>query len=365
MLRFRTLNLVACVILLVFNAMIGVWPMVGMNAVLAAINVWFIVKLLRERHDEAAFAVVEVGGRRVPPPRPAVHGTDILRFQPDFVWDPSGEHGHAFVVLKGDETVGVVLVEADGPVARVQLDYVTPRYRDFSPGEFVWRRSGLLREHGFARVVTPPGMVAPYYDRLGFHARAGGTRSTSSPARPADAATQRSSVACRAGVDRLAGPSIPGERGVHRRLGGVVHRQGGARVEQHGVAHRALLALEEAAHDVRVVRRVPAAQGVGAAQRHAEARGSTVASLTAPSCTTQTFEVVAVVSSSSPSSPRNTQASTPRWANTPGHHRRHPGSAQPIAWAPGRAGFASGPRKLNVVPIPSSRRARPCDAWRG
>jgi hypothetical protein len=169
-LRLRTLNLVACVILLVFNAMIGVWPMVGMNAVLAAINVWFIVRMLRERHDDAAFTVVEVG--------PAdeylrhvlrVHGTDILRFQPDFVWDPSTEGGHAFVVLKDDETVGVVLVEADGPVARVQLDYVTPRYRDFSPGEFVWRRSGVLREHGFARVVTPPGMVAPYYDRLGFH----------------------------------------------------------------------------------------------------------------------------------------------------------------------------------------------------
>ncbi len=169
-LRLRTLNLVACVILLVFNAMIGVWPMVGMNAVLAAINVWFIVKLLRERHDDAAFTVVEVG--------PAdeylrhvlrVHGADILRFQPDLVWDPSSERGHAFVVLKDDETVGVVLVEADGTVARVQLDYVTPRYRDFSPGEFVWRRSGLLREHGFTRVVTPAGMVAPYYDRLGFH----------------------------------------------------------------------------------------------------------------------------------------------------------------------------------------------------
>ena len=82
-----------------------------------------------------------------------------------------------------------------------------------------------------------------------------------------------------------------------------------------------------------------------------------MASLTAPSCTTQTLEVVAVVISSSPSSPRNTQASTPRWANTPAITGAIRGSAQPIAWAPGRAGFASGPSKLNVVPIPSSRRA--------
>ena len=48
------------------------------------------------------------------------------------------------------------------------LDYVTPRFRDFSPGEFVWRRSNVLRDDGFVRVVTPPRMVGAYYDRLGF-----------------------------------------------------------------------------------------------------------------------------------------------------------------------------------------------------
>ncbi len=168
-LRFRVLNLVACVILLIFNALLFIWPMVGMNFVLAGINIWFIVKLLGQRHDEAAFEVIEVG--------PAdeylrhllrVHGADILRFQPDFVWDPSDDHGHAFIVLRGDEMVGVVLLHADGDVARVQLDYVTPRYRDFSPGEFVWRRSGLLSGHGFTRVVTPPQMLGAYYDQLGF-----------------------------------------------------------------------------------------------------------------------------------------------------------------------------------------------------
>ena len=159
-LRFRTLNLIACVILLGFNAMIGVWPMVGMNLVLAGINLWFIIKLVGERHDDAVFEVVEVG--------PRVHGADILKYQPDFLWDPSDERGHAFVVLKGDETVGAVLLQADDGVARVQLDYVTPRFRDFSPGEFVWRRSGMLKEHGFRRVVTPPHMIGAYYDRLGF-----------------------------------------------------------------------------------------------------------------------------------------------------------------------------------------------------
>jgi hypothetical protein len=26
----------------------------------------------------------------------------------------------------------------------------------------------MLRDHGFARVVTSPTMVAPYYERIGF-----------------------------------------------------------------------------------------------------------------------------------------------------------------------------------------------------
>jgi hypothetical protein len=172
-LRFRALNLVACVVLVFFNAMIGVWPMAAMNVVLAAINVYFIARLLSERHDDGAFDVLEVG------PRDdylrhvlRVHGEDILRFQPDFLWDPDPDADHAFIVMRGDETVGVVLVHLDGDVARVRLDYVTPRYRDFTPGEFVWRQSGLLSALGVRTITTPPGMVGAYYDRVGFR-RAG------------------------------------------------------------------------------------------------------------------------------------------------------------------------------------------------
>jgi len=166
-LRFRSLNLVGTMVLLVFNAILGVWPMVGMNAVLAVINVWFIVRLLRERHDEEVFEVLPVGTRDAYLAHVlSVHDADIVRFQPDF--DGVHERDHAFVVQRGDETVGVVVVRPDGDVARVRLDYVTPKYRDFTPGEFVWRRSGALRDLGFRHVMTAPGMVGAYYAHVGF-----------------------------------------------------------------------------------------------------------------------------------------------------------------------------------------------------
>ena len=65
-LRLRVLNTVACVILIVFNALLGVWPMVAMNVVLAAINLFFIVRMLRERDDERAYAVLAGRARTTP-----------------------------------------------------------------------------------------------------------------------------------------------------------------------------------------------------------------------------------------------------------------------------------------------------------
>jgi hypothetical protein len=166
-LRFRLLNLAASLSLVLFNALVEVWPMVGMNVATSTINVWFIVQMLRERHDDAVFEVLQVG------PADAYlhhflhhHATDIARHQPGFAAEALTGEDLAFQVERRDETVGVVLIRREGDVARVLLDYVTPRYRDFSPGEFVWNRAPRLRERGFRKVVTPPDMLNPYYDRL-------------------------------------------------------------------------------------------------------------------------------------------------------------------------------------------------------
>ncbi len=170
-LRFRVLNLVASLVLTVFNAVLHIWPMVAMNSVLAGINLWFIRGLLRDRHDEVAYEVLEVGAGDAYLARVlAVHGEDIRRFFPTFT-PPAGASPDrsAFLVQRADETVGVVLLrDAGNGVAQVELDYVTPRFRDFTPGEFVYRRSGMFRERGFREVHAPPGMVAPYYTRIGF-----------------------------------------------------------------------------------------------------------------------------------------------------------------------------------------------------
>lgn len=171
-LRFRLLNLAASVVLVLFNALLGIWPMVAMNAVLAAINLWFLAKLWGERHDEQAYDVLEVGQDDAYLHHVLTqHRVDIAKFFPDFDPHAAGGHHAVFLLQHGDETAGVIVArDAGDGIAQVELDYVTPRFRDFTPGQFVYRRSTLFRDRGFHQVRTPPGMVAPYYARLGFRA---------------------------------------------------------------------------------------------------------------------------------------------------------------------------------------------------
>ncbi|HEX6076481.1 MAG TPA: hypothetical protein VFZ32_14610 [Micromonosporaceae bacterium] len=178
-LRLRLLNLAGSVVLTGFNAAIGVWPMVGLNLVLSVVNTGQLWRLLRHRHDHEVYAVVEVDSanpylRHVL----ASHRADILRFNPDFPIDDldGSRRRHAFLVQWGERTAGVVLAhDAGGGTAQVDLDYVLPEYRDFTPGEFVYRRSDVFAGYGFSRVLAPRGMrrSTAYLRRVGFRSEGG------------------------------------------------------------------------------------------------------------------------------------------------------------------------------------------------
>lgn len=176
-LRFRSYNLVASVVLVAYNAVLTVWPMAAVNGAIALINVYHLNRLLRTRDDEATYEVVEVGPnedylRYVL----RLHAEDIEHHNPGFVWDGAAPGRWAFLVLRESETVGVVLLsDAGDGTARVELDYVLPRFRDFSVGKFVYRRGGRLSQLGLRRIVASGRMrdAADYFPRVGFRPEGG------------------------------------------------------------------------------------------------------------------------------------------------------------------------------------------------
>jgi hypothetical protein len=182
-LRFRWMNLIGAAMATVVNAMLGIWPFAAMNGVIAVIDVYWIWRLTRERHDEQAYEVVEVGIddaylRHVL----GVHAEDVAATHPGFsiaaaadgpraVPPGAAAERSAFLVLRSDETVGMVLVrDAGAGVGEVELDYVTERFRDFTPGEFVYRKSGVFADKGFTRLVADAGPgTSDHYGRVGFN----------------------------------------------------------------------------------------------------------------------------------------------------------------------------------------------------
>ncbi|UZN03604.1 hypothetical protein [Cellulomonas sp. S1-8] len=179
--RFRVMNLVGAVLATAYNAVFEIWAFAAMNGAIAVIDVYWLVRLRRERSDADVYAVVEVA------PDDAyllhvlaVHGADVARHRTvpahDVVAGDAPVGGAAgaeiaFLVVRGDETVGVVLVrDAGDGTGVVALDWVTPRFRDFTPGEFVYRHSDVFAGRGLRRLVVPsapPGAVA-YLERVGF-----------------------------------------------------------------------------------------------------------------------------------------------------------------------------------------------------
>ncbi|MEJ2578092.1 MAG: hypothetical protein P8Z68_03235 [Kineosporiaceae bacterium] len=172
-LRFRALNLLAAVLLIVFNMAIQAWPMVALNAVVAVLNTWVLFRLTRTRHDDRAYEVVPIGTAE-----PYLgnlltrHARDIARFNPELAPDVQDRADLAFLTLSGGETVGVVLARRTGTPgeAQVLLDYVLPRFRDFTPGEFVFRPGGPFAARGVHRVLAPAGMrgSTAYLRAIGF-----------------------------------------------------------------------------------------------------------------------------------------------------------------------------------------------------
>src|SRR5690606_25644563 len=102
----------------------------------------------------------------------AEHAADIEATQPGFdAASLDGPNRVTLLLVRGDEAVGVVALRRErGGVGVVELDWVKPRFRDFTPGRFVFSESRALRDEGFTRAEVEPGAGTDveYLRKAGF-----------------------------------------------------------------------------------------------------------------------------------------------------------------------------------------------------
>ncbi|MDO5495683.1 MAG: hypothetical protein Q4G64_08220 [bacterium] len=164
--RLRLVNLVGCLVSLAYSVAIGAWPLAGLNAALSAIQIYHLIKLWRTRDDARVYQTLTTSpGAEIVVYLLERHGSEIRSLFPAF--REAAHSDHAFVVMNRDEVVGLVLASQEGDVAELDVDYVTPPYRDLTPGRFVFSRTSAWTELGVTRVRSAVG-GPDYYENIGF-----------------------------------------------------------------------------------------------------------------------------------------------------------------------------------------------------
>lgn len=173
-LRLRLVGLVGATLFATYGVLVDAFPVVLTNVVILGLHLFFLWKAWT---DDEYFTLLEV--------RPdsyyldqflTFHGDDIRTYQPQFAHDADGG-GLALFILRDMVPAGLLLGRSQDPgVLDVELDYVTPRYRDLKAARFLFdhnRAAFLGRGIDTLRAEAETDAHRRYLERIGFSAVTG------------------------------------------------------------------------------------------------------------------------------------------------------------------------------------------------
>lgn len=150
--KFRWVNSFGCLAFVLYGIFINAFPIVLTNAVLLAINIYFLFKIYRRQEK---FDLVEFKKDGALIPRfLSFYKNDIQAYFPDFIMEDRQDE-IKFVVLRDIVVANIFVarVDANGD-AFVQLNYTVPKYRDYKVGRFLFDEGkSFLSERGIKRII--------------------------------------------------------------------------------------------------------------------------------------------------------------------------------------------------------------------
>jgi hypothetical protein len=167
--KFRWINLVGAIAFAVYGLFIHAIPVTFLNGFIALVDIYYLAKIYRKKE---VFDILEIrGDNKYLLEFLEFHNKDICKFFPGFVYKPE-MNTISFFVLRNLNVAGVFLAHREGKdILFAGLDYVTPEYRDFKNGKFIYShlRSHFI-EQGFKKVIAPVSSTRymKYLKKLGF-----------------------------------------------------------------------------------------------------------------------------------------------------------------------------------------------------
>lgn len=164
--KLRWFNLAGAAMFSTYGFIIGALPVGFLNLFITLIDVYYLVRLYREKADFTILALT--GSDDLRNHYLGVHRADIARFFPRF--DPAAPGQEAFWLLKNSVPVGMFAGTRKDDSLEIALDYVGPEYRDFKMGAFVYSNAEFFRSRGIRKLVSPVtgGAHDAYLERMRF-----------------------------------------------------------------------------------------------------------------------------------------------------------------------------------------------------
>lgn len=171
--RLRWINLGGAVTFVAYAWLIASWPVLVVNAWIAGVNVFYLRRMASSRDAFDAFH--RSGDDPIIQRFVDEYVDDIRGFFPDFDRERDLQRS-CLIVLRNLSPVGLVIYEhSNDDAVDIHVDYVSPAYRDFQNGRFLYdAETSLFRDRGVRRLRarTEVPEHQRYLREMGFQADA-------------------------------------------------------------------------------------------------------------------------------------------------------------------------------------------------
>lgn len=167
--KLRVVNMIGAFTFSVYGILIGSIPVAAMNGFIVLINIYFLIKLYR---DKEYFKLLNVDKEsKYLEEFLHFYRDEIKTYQPDFDFDKP--YNFSLFILRDMIPAGLILGSKDeSGELKLDLDFVIPNFRDFKIGDYLFEdKLNYFREMGISKILAASGNEDHnrYLERTGFN----------------------------------------------------------------------------------------------------------------------------------------------------------------------------------------------------
>ncbi len=166
--RLRVVNLLGSIVFSAYGFLIGSLPVGIMNLIIVLTNIFYLRKLYSRNE---IFEVIEAqSGQEYVRKFLRHHQKDIHKYFPEFKPETTNQF-LVLMIVRDMNLAGLFIAEKKGDLLEVELDYVTPPYRDYKNGVFLFEHfRNTLKATKYKTISAKSAMPqqVKYLKKMGF-----------------------------------------------------------------------------------------------------------------------------------------------------------------------------------------------------